>query len=372
MERVIEFAVLAALALFTARRLLFAFACTWASAPAQPMRRMSVAVCVAAKDERRGLPGLLECLSRLDYPEDRLIFMLVSDGSTDETPRIFEQWAAGRTNARVLLLKESLGKAAALNHALAAAPAAELIAVYDADQRPEPQSLALLAGAFEDERTGAAGGYRRPLNAAATIVSRYAALECWTHQRVTLRGKDRLGISTTTLGGNCVYRRTALDQVNGFRPGAFSEDIEVSLAISARGWRIRFVEQAAAGTLVAATLRAFLRQRRRWTVGLYSSSRNASGIEAWSVALGYADRLVLLALIALIVLTHLSPWWLAIYVFPPAAALALALARTPEARPAYRYAVTLAPMFLVDVAITVWASVEKLLGRAPAWRTGSR
>ena len=52
-----------------------------------------------------------------------------------------------------------------MNAAMKLGPATELLAVYDADQRPRPRFLRHLTQAFGDARVAAAAGYRLPLNA---------------------------------------------------------------------------------------------------------------------------------------------------------------------------------------------------------------
>jgi cellulose synthase/poly-beta-1,6-N-acetylglucosamine synthase-like glycosyltransferase len=327
-------------------------------------------VAVAAiRDEEANLPGLLAALDRLEYPALRFVF--VDDGSRDATGRILKDWAAARPGVRLIRLERSVGKSVALNQALVAAPETEAVAVYDADLRPEPDSLARLASCFRDPRAGAASGYRQPSNAGRNAVTAYAALESVVHQMVTQAGKERLGLNPTTLGGNCLYRRSALLGVGGFPPGSFSEDIEVSLALVAAGWRTHFCRGAIAGTALVDSLGRYWNQRARWTRGIYRSSRRASGVESWLVSAGYSDRIVFLAAVALAATGNLAPAWLALYFVAPAAAVCTALWRSGAGlAAASRMLLWAVPMFAVDVAATVAASVNAVLGRRLEWRTG--
>ena len=128
--------------LFSLRRLILV------AAASMPRRKTgggvlpSVVVVSALRNEEENLPGLLDSLGRLDYPADKLRFVLVNDASEDSTGSILLSWAAGRDNALCVQSHAQLGKAQSLNRALEAAPEAELIAVYDADLRPQPQPVA--------------------------------------------------------------------------------------------------------------------------------------------------------------------------------------------------------------------------------------
>jgi cellulose synthase/poly-beta-1,6-N-acetylglucosamine synthase-like glycosyltransferase len=70
---------------------------------------------------------------------------------------------------------DSVGKGQALNLALRAAPATDLVAVYDADLTPRAGSLRILTAAFLDPRVAAATGYRRLSNAGQGPVAAYGA-----------------------------------------------------------------------------------------------------------------------------------------------------------------------------------------------------
>ncbi len=364
--------LLAALLLvFSARRYLFVFSALLPAPDATANFLPRISVLASARNEQRHLPGLLAAFDRLDYPAEKLHFVLVDDGSGDATGRLLTEWAASRPHATVLRSDRPEGKARALNRALAAAPPSELIAVYDADVHPDPASLRQLAAAFADPAVGAVAGYRRPVNWHAGFVAAYAALESWVHQQVTQAAKERLGMNPTTLGAHCLYRRSALDQIGGFPPGSFSEDVEVSLALAARGWKTRFLRSVPADSFVAASFHRFWNQRARWTRGLYGSARRARGLEGWLVAAGYLDRIVFLLSCAAVASGWLSPLWLLIYLSAPLGAV---LAGLYNARPGWRAALcsmaALGPMFLVDVAATCMSTARALLGRRIEWRTG--
>jgi biofilm PGA synthesis N-glycosyltransferase PgaC len=363
--------LIALLVVFSARRYLFILTSLLPDPGSLCDFTPPVSVLVSARNEQRHLPGLLASFDRLDYPAEQLHFVLVDDGSTDATGRLQTQWAASRPNATVLRLDRPEGKARALNRALAVAPPSELIAVYDADVHPHPASLRQLAAAFADPAVGAAAGYRRPANWDAGLVAAYAALESWVHQLVTQAAKDRLRMNPTTLGAHCLYRRSALNQVGGFPPGSFSEDIEVSLALVARGWKTRFLRNAPADSFVAESLDRFWNQRARWTRGLYGSARQARGLESWLVSAGYLDRIVFLLSCAALWGGWLSPLWLAVYLSAPLAAV---LAGLYNARPGWRAALyslaAVGPMFLADVAATCLSTAGALLRRRLPWRTG--
>lgn len=334
-----------------------------------PRRRLQagsgvrVAVLAAFRNESARANALLESLDRLQYPRDDLQIVLGDDASDDDTPTRLHHFAQGRSDVLyVAASKAPEGKAATLNRLAALAPDAELLVVYDAKHAPEPGSLRLLVGAMADPRIGCASGYLRPRNAAASLVARYASLENAVTQWIHAAGRDRLFRNAPTIGGNCVYRRSAVERVGGFRPGATSEDTEMSLALLACGWRTRFVPEAVATTTVAESLSDFWHQRVRWNRGLYDSLARASGPETLATALGYVDRFVLVAAL------FVEPRWLAAYLVLPGAMALAATAKSHGWRSAPATFLAALVMLPVDIAVTVWATASALKRRPAAWR----
>ena len=327
----------------------------------------SILVVVAARNEAWQVEPLLRALATLDYPADKLSFVLVSDGSRDDTALVFERWARDRARATTHALSDPIGKGAAMNEAMKVGPTAELLAVYDADQRPRPDSLRRLADAFGDARVAAAAGYRLPLNADRSIVSQYAALEAWVHQLVVLAGKERWGWNPPTMGGNCVYRVAAIEELGGFPPNTGTEDIEVSLALIGRGWRTRFVIDAVAESRVGESLRYYFSQRVRWAHGMYGGGTRARSVETLAVSSGYADRLVFVAACALALANQMSVAWPAAYLFLAFLAVLVALAKAGRSRRALVYLLGALPMFLLDIVSAAYATFLSVVGRRPPW-----
>ena len=358
------------LVLFSVRRLLWVMA-SWlrCRAPTKTNRWPEVLIAVAFRNERDSLPRLLECLAALNYDAERLSICLVDDASTDASTGLAVAWARERAIVQLVILDKHVGKAEALNRALAsAAGKPEVIVVYDADQCPCPDSLRRLIEPFADLRTEAVCGYRRPLYHKVNAIVAYACLEAWTHQLVNLSAKEALGLDPPTMGGNCAYRRSALERIGGFPAGSFSEDIEVSLALASSGGRTHFIGDAVADHAVADSVRHYLNQRLRWSLGLMASHRHVRGLEAAFVAAGYLDRVVLLLVIACILGGYVSPWWLLVYFVPALAAVVTAVVKArPELRLVCTVLAILPLMFVVDVSVSVVAALQGVTGHRTRW-----
>jgi cellulose synthase/poly-beta-1,6-N-acetylglucosamine synthase-like glycosyltransferase len=122
----------------------------WKAAPITP----SVSIVLAVHNGVMLLPGKMEHLLSLDYPEVQEI-IVVSDGSTDGTEELLEAQQDPRLKA--IVLKEHGGKAVALNAGVAAATADAIVFV---DIRPQiaPGAIQQLVNNFADPSVGCVSG----------------------------------------------------------------------------------------------------------------------------------------------------------------------------------------------------------------------
>jgi 1,2-diacylglycerol 3-beta-glucosyltransferase len=396
------------LSVFIVRRLIFLIVALWPSRrPLSENREPpTVHVLVPCRDEAAVLPGLLAALDALDYPRDRLSVTVLDDGSRDATRAIAQQWAQARAWAAVRSWPESRGKSAALAEACApcgdpatAPAAAEVVWVYDADHRPAADSLRRAMRYFADERVGAVNGLMLPDNGLDSLPAYYATVEALVHQRVTMQAKDRLDLAPAVLGSNCGYRRAALEAAGGFAPGLLLEDSDLTIVLVRAGWRVRFAPEAVSAHQAPVTLAGYWRQHVRWARGFYQVAGRQLGallrdnrlspwlrLELALFALGYLDRLALLAATALLAVDAFAPafglrasggaglllWvWLLYFAVPWAQVVAaFALQRAPRG---YWLRLGVVPLFFVlDVIMAVASALASALRRPLRWARTER
>ena len=230
----------------------------------------AVSILVPARNEARVIRGTLEKLLALDYPGDRLEIIVVDDGSTDGTGAIVSDFGTRDSRIRCLPTPPGLsgrGKAAALNSAFGLVNH-DLIAIYDADNRPEPDSLrTLVAALISDPCLAATAGKFRTINRHRTLLTRFINIESLAFQWIVQAGRWRLLRVSTLPGTNFVIRRQILEQVGGWDEQALTEDAELSIRIYETGHRIRFVPRAVTWEQEPEHLGVWFRQRTRWARG---------------------------------------------------------------------------------------------------------
>lgn len=278
-----------------------------------------VLVLVPCRDEAAMIPGLCQALSQLDYPRESLQVVLIDDASTDGTGTVMEQRAADSPGWHVLRFSSNVGKARALNTALARFPFGEIVYIFDADHRPEPRALRRAVRYFYAPRVAAVTGFTKILNPLASPSAFYSTVESYTNQLITIRAKDRLGLAPALLGSNCAYRRELLISSGGFRNGAFSEDSDLTITFYRAGYKIRFAPDAISYQQVPQSVEGYLKQHIRWGRGLNDVAKVHSlrlltdrklslslRVELLLFTAGYLDRLALMSAGLLILLAYLT------------------------------------------------------------------
>lgn len=367
------------LALFTLRRWLFTLVALLPDRPgpvSQGSTWPSVLLLAPVRNEAQALPDLLAALNRLDYPEAKLTVGLIDDGSTDNSRMILEQALAYHSNWRLLALPYNIGKAGALNAALETFPQAEIVAIYDADERPDPAALRILVQSFTEPGVGAVSGRRAISNSLASPAASYTTFENVVHQLVTMRAKDRLNLAPAILGANCAYRRVALAEVGGFKPGALLEDTDLTVKLKRAGWQSRFVPGAVSYHQVPETIAGYWRQHTRWARGFNEVARDQGSallhdpdlplpvrLELLFFSLGYLDRLALLAGVGLALLKQrLAAGAIIISLLTPFLQVMAALAIAQESALLWRRVTWLPFFFGLDLAMACvgfWETVRK-------------
>ncbi len=429
MLRLLGLPIALLLAVFNLRRLLFLLAAlkrdaarpsppAFAAQPRGFVHYPAVLILVACRDEAAALPGLIGSLARLDYPAQRLRVALIDDGSIDHTRALIDLAAENHAGWWAIHFDASRGKAGALNAALAQIAFGDVIVVYDADHRPEPDSLRRLVAALDDPSVAGASGRTIPINPTASLPAYYATVEGLVHQLITMRAKDRLDLAPALLGSNCAYRRAALGRAGGFRPGALLEDSDLTLTFARLGYRLRYAPEAIARHQAPETIDDYLRQHARWARGFNDVARHHAGallaeaglplrlrIELTLFALGYLDRLALLAAVGLRVLRHsvaqrvlsgaarffaaqskdakLAPnpkytrgealdWALRVSVLTPLAQIVAAFLIERAPRGMWLRLPAIPFMFGLDVLAAARAAIESVLNRPRVWAKTDR
>lgn len=226
-----------------------------------------VSIVVPVKGEEKVVDRLLKALLRLDYPAERMEVLIVEDGSSDRTVEICREYVR-RYPSQVRLLHKLLsnGKPSALNYALKHAKG-EIVAFFDADSVPEPDTLLRAAAYFEDPSVAAVQGRICSINADENMLTKFVSYEEAVWCEAYLRGKDVLGLFVHLMGSCQFIRRDVVAKLNGFDEETLSEDMELSARLVEKGYIIKYAPDVRSWQETPSRIEQLFRQRTRWYRG---------------------------------------------------------------------------------------------------------
>lgn len=229
-------------------------------------------VLAALHDEADIVSQLVERLSRIDYPSDRLQGFLVLEAHDHVT--IAAALAAPRPDWLKVLVTppgKPQTKPRALNFALTHA-AGDLLTVYDAEDAPDPAQLREAASRFAQDRSGRLACLQAPLRIRPPVsdktrfIDRQFAAEYASLFETILPGMARLRLPFPLGGTSNHFRVDVLRAVGGWDAWNVTEDADLGFRLWSRGWTL--------GVLACPTwetppggLAHWLPQRTRWLKG---------------------------------------------------------------------------------------------------------
>jgi cellulose synthase/poly-beta-1,6-N-acetylglucosamine synthase-like glycosyltransferase len=273
-----------------------------------------VSIIVPAFNEKNGIVDSVQSLLKLDYPDYQVI--VVNDGSTDGTlEQLFENFKIRQASFTpyyeiasqpikavylspaypnlVVIDKENSGKADSINAAINISRNS-LIAVIDADSILERDCLMKIVRPFmEDENVVAVGGVVRIANGCKVnsgYIEEVGLSKSWLvrfqvieYLRAYLFGKNGFDFLNGILilsGAISCFKREALIEIEGYKPGSVGEDLQIIaklqkvLRIKNPKTRVTFIPDPVCWKVVPEKIKTLASQRARWQKGTIETIRH--------------------------------------------------------------------------------------------------
>ena len=228
-----------------------------------------VSILIPAYNEERVIGRILQGMTKLTYPKDKMQVIVIDDASTDNTGETAEGYAKSHNYIKVIHRKQGeggKGKASALNIGLKQAQGG-IIFCFDADYYPQSDIIEKLVAEFTDPKVGAVQGRVTVLNEPQNLVTRLVALERIGGYRVDQQARDSLGLITQfggTVGG---FKRSLLESLDGWDESILAEDTDLTFRVYLAGYKIRYVNDAECYEEAVENWRDYWKQRYRWAKG---------------------------------------------------------------------------------------------------------
>jgi len=235
-----------------------------------------ISIIIAAKNEERNIPDLLDSISKLEYPHDLYEIIIVDDNSTDRTYEIAKNIAANFTNLKVLKAKDKkyAGKKGALEFGIQNTKF-NYIVTTDADCIVKKNWLHFFSEKFNEGNRFVFGNivYTNP---AKKIV-------CYFQQFENLRSKilyysaANLNFPYSAGGANFGFEKSSFIRLDGYKhiSSTLSGDDDLLIQLAARNkFKIGFFtdNEATIFTKSSENFVEFINRKARHTSASYSYS----------------------------------------------------------------------------------------------------
>ncbi len=227
-------------------------------------------ILIPAHNEEKVIGATIESMLKLNYPKDKLEIIIINDGSNDSTKDIIKRYAA--RDSRIALFnvpkgEGGKGKSRALNLGIQKAHS-DVIAVFDADNTPDPESLKyLVANLIMNPELGAVLGKFRTVNKNHNMLTKFINVETLSFQSMLQAGRWQMHHISTLPGTNYVIWNSLIKKLNGWDEEALTEDSELSIRIYLEGYKIKYVPYAITYEQEPQKWNVWVKQRMRWVPG---------------------------------------------------------------------------------------------------------
>lgn len=195
-----------------------------------------VTLLVAAYNEEDVVEEKMKNSLALDYPADKLHFMWVTDGSTDQTNTMLERYGC----VKILYQSERQGKTSALNRAMDYVKT-PIVVFTDANTMINRESIREIVACFEDSKVGCVAGEKRIAmkekdNAASGGEGLY-----WKYESALKRLDGRLYSAMGAAGELFSIRTELFEKMDS---DTLLDDFILSMRIVQRGYKIAYCAEA--------------------------------------------------------------------------------------------------------------------------------
>jgi len=281
-------------------------------------RYPAITILIAAYNEGESIAETLQSIAAQNYP-GQFEAIVIDDASTDGTVRMVESlqypWL------RLIKQESNLAKAAALNRGLAAARF-NLIVTLDGDSYLYNDALRNLVERYLSDPPGtkAVAGTMLVRNSRLNWVTKAQEWDYFDGIAAIKRMQSFYHGTLVAQGAFSIYDRDALEKIGGWVE-CVGEDIVLTWAMLARGWRIGHAEDACCFTNAPDRLGRFASQRRRWARGMMEAFRRHPSIlfvprlstffVYWNLLFPWLDFAYTVAFIPGVILALFGVYWIA-------------------------------------------------------------
>lgn len=213
---------------------------------------------------------LLECVSKIKYPREKLEIQVLDD-STDESVesnalQIKKLQSQGLDIVHVRRENRVGFKAGALKEGLKTAKG-EFIAIFDADFLPHEDFLYKTIPYFKDEKVGVVQTRWGHINRDYSILTKIQALALDAHFTLEQVGRNSKGHFINFNGTAGIWRATCIYDAGNWQGDTLTEDLDLSYRAQLKDWKFKYLVDVETPAELPVVISAARSQQFRWNKG---------------------------------------------------------------------------------------------------------
>ncbi|SFN38928.1 Glycosyltransferase, catalytic subunit of cellulose synthase and poly-beta-1,6-N-acetylglucosamine synthase [Bizionia echini] len=214
--------------------------------------------------------GLLENISKVKYPQNKLEIQVLDD-STDESTQItikkVKELQQTGLDIKYIHRTDRTGfKAGALKAGLESAKG-EYIAIFDADFLPKPDWLLQTIPYFKDSKIGVVQTRWGHINRNYSLLTKIQAFALDTHFTLEQTGRNSKHHFINFNGTAGVWRKACILDAGNWEGDTLTEDLDLSYRAQLKKWHFKYLENVVTPAELPIVISAARSQQFRWNKG---------------------------------------------------------------------------------------------------------
>jgi len=231
------------------------------------------------------------CLN-FDYPKDKFEILIGDDSNKEDVSKKLKEFADNHDLVKVIKRESNIGyKPGNLNNMLRHTKG-DIIVIFDSDFVPPEDFLHRIVQPFmKDKKIAGVQARWKLINANQNMISVLGATIVSTCHFITIPFMYSRRKITFLCGSAEAVRKSTLIELGAWENGNLTEDIEFSLRLLKRGYKIVYLDDLECDSEVPYTLKDLYKQQMRWAYGvIYSWKKHFISIVK-SKHLNFIDKL---------------------------------------------------------------------------------
>lgn len=222
-----------------------------------------VTLLIAAYNEEKVIENKLINSLTIEYPKEKLQILVITDGSSDQTPEIAKKYLD--SGIELLHQPERRGKMAAINRAIDYVRG-EIIVFSDANNYYQSDTIKKIVAPFSNPDVGAVSG-AKVIDQGDGDLGASEGLY-WKYESFIKKQESRLGSCTSVAGEILAIRKSAYTTPPN---NIVNDDFYMAMRIIRQGYRLIYVPEAISSERVSLTAQDEIIRRTRINAGRYQA-----------------------------------------------------------------------------------------------------